>query len=218
VSERKSFPLSWPEGWKRTKSRTQAAFNKTRDVRYDGQGQAVYQGKTRLSVADAVHRVLSQLDLMGIRDDDCIISTNVPLRLDGMPRSDSEPSDPGVAVYWQKKNQPSMRCMAIDRYTRVADNLAAVAATLDAMRAIERHGGAEILNRAFLGFAALPETASQPWREVLGIKSGTVPTPDVIQSRYRDLVKLHHPDVGGKAEDFQRIVQARDAALMELAS
>lgn len=218
MSERKSYPLSWPDGWKRTKNRAHAAFNKTREPRYNDQGQQLYQGKQKLSVADAVKRVLLELERMGVKDDDCIISTNVPLRLDGMPRSDSEPSDPGVAVYWQKKNQPSMRCMAIDRYWRVADNLAAVAATLDAMRAIERHGGAEILNRAFLGFAALPEKASQPWREVLGIAPEQAATAELVQSRYRALVKVNHPDVGGKDEDFQRIVQAKEAALMELAS
>lgn len=217
MSERKAFPLSWPDGWKRTKSRAHAAFNKTRDPRYDQQGQAVYQGKTRLSVADAVKRVLAELDRMGVKDDDIIISTNVPLRLDGLPRSDSEPSDPGVAVYWQKKNQPTMRCMAIDRYWRVADNLAAVAATLEAMRAIERHGGAEILNRAFLGFAALPEKASQPWREVLGIEGQA--TLELVESRFRTLVKVRHPDIeGGTDEDFIKLQQAREAARMELAS
>lgn len=218
MSERKSFPLSWPDGWKRAKFRVGAAFNKAREPRYDGQGQQIYQGKTRLSVADAVKRVLGELERMGIKDDDIIISTNVPLRLDGMPRSDSEPSDPGVAVYWQKKGQPSMRCMAIDRYTRVADNLAAVAATLDAMRAIERHGGAEILNRAFLGFAALPQNASQPWREVLGIEGAA--SLDLVESRFRALVKVHHPDYGGEKEreTFEKIVQAREAARMELAS
>jgi hypothetical protein len=163
-----------------------------------------------------VRRVLAELERMGIRDDDIIISTNVPLRLDGLPRSDQEPTDPGVAVYWQKKGQPAMRCMAIDRYTRVADNLAAVAATLDAMRAIERHGGAEILNRAFLGFAALPEKASQPWRVVLGIEGAA--TLDLVESRFRALVKVHHPDAGGKDEDFWKLQQAREAARMELAS
>jgi hypothetical protein len=156
---------------------------------------------------------------MRVHDWDIIISTNIELRLDGLPRSDKEPQDPGVAVYWkQNAKATTMRCMAIDRYDRVADNLAAIAATLDAMRAIERHGGAEILNRAFLGFAALPEKASQPWREVLGIPSEASPNPDLIQERYRALVKVHHPDVGGKDDDFQRIVQARDAALMEMAS
>lgn len=62
--------------------------------------------------------------------------------IDGFPRSgQSEPSDGGVAVYWLTSTGET-KCIAIDRYDRVADNLAAVAATLDAMRAIERHGGA----------------------------------------------------------------------------
>jgi hypothetical protein len=217
VSERKAYPLSWPEGWKRTQYRTSAQFNKAREPRYNEQGQAIYQGKTRLSVADAVRRVLIELERMGIKDDDIIVSTNVPLRLDGFPRSDQEPRDPGAAVYWQKKNQ-QMRCMAIDRYNRVADNLAAIAATLDAMRAIERHGGATILDRAFLGFAALPEKASQPWREVLGIEGSA--TLDLVESRFRALVKVHHPDQGGEKEreTFERIVQAREAARMELSA
>lgn len=155
---------------------------------------------------------------MGVPDWNVIISTNVELRLDGLPRSDREPSDPGVAVYWkQKPNDPNMRCMAIDRYSRVADNLAAVAATLDAMRAIERHGGAEILNRAFLGFAALPEKASQPWREVLGVTLAA-PTLQHVEDRFRSLIQVHHPDKGGDRETFEKIVQAREAARMELAS
>jgi hypothetical protein len=217
MSERKAYPLSWPEGWKRAKHRVRAQFKKQREPRYEN-GQTIRQGTTRLAVSDAVKRVLGELGRMGVKDDDIIISTNVRLRLDGLPRSDEEPGDPGVAVYWQKKGWPTMRTMAIDQYYRVADNLAAIAATLEAMRAIERHGGATILERAFLGFAALPEKASQPWREVLGIEPSQTPTPDLIQSRFRALLKVHHPDVGGKDEDLLRITQARDAAMMELAS
>jgi hypothetical protein len=151
------------------------------------------------------------------RDSNVIISTNVPLRLDGLPRSDKEPSDPGAAVYWKKNDKQVMRCMAIDRYDRVSDNLAAIAATLEAMRAIERHGGGQILERAFVGFAALPEKASQPWREVLGV---TVPGPTLahVEERFRALVKIHHPDRGGDRQEFERIVQAREAAEMELVS
>lgn len=215
MSERKAFPLSWPDGWKRTKCRVHAQFSKTREPRYDAQGQPLYQGKTRLAVSDAVRRLLAELERMGVKEDDIIISTNVPLRLDGMPRSDQEPGDPGAAVYWQKKGQ-QMRCMAIDQYWRVADNLAAIAATLDAMRAIERHGGAEILNRAFLGFAALPEKATQAWRETLGI--GERATIDVVEDRFRALAKMHHPDQGGNREEFEKIVQARDAARLELSA
>jgi len=216
MSERTAFPLSWPDGWKRTSnvSRVHAQFGRT-DSQYGQQGR-VYLGKKRLSVADAVGRLLGELRRMGIPDWNVIVSTNVPLRLDGMPRSDKEPADPGAAVYWKKNDKQVMRCMAIDRYTRVADNLAAIAATLEAMRAIERHGGGTILERAFLGFAALPERATQHWREVLGIE-GTA-TAQLVEDRFRALAQVHHPDKGGDRNKFEEIVQARDAARLELAS
>lgn len=199
---RNAYPLSWPEGWKREKFRKRAAFNRF--------GQ-------QLSVMDAIQRALRELSLMGISRDDVIISTDIPVRLDGLPRSDrAEPSDPGVAIYWQKKGKP-MRTMAIDKYDRVADNLAAIAATLEAMRAIERHGGATILDRAFTGFAALPEKASQNWRQVLGVPSEQVVTLDYIEQRFRNLVQVHHPDKGGDREKFEAIVAARDAAKLEVA-
>lgn len=124
-----------------------------------------YVGKKRLSVMDGLERVLGELGRMGIGRDDVVISTNVPTRLDGLPRRDRVPSDPGAAVYWRKGKQT--RCMAIDRCDRVEDNLAAIAATLEAMRAIERHGGAEILDRAFTGFVALPSL--EQWFQVLGV-------------------------------------------------
>ena len=212
---RNAYPLSWPEGWKRTKTRYGASFHKQPRMGFDQQGQPMYRGKKRLSVADAVQRVIGELQRMGISVDDVLISTNVPLRLDGLPRSDQEPADPGAAVYWQKRGK-QMRCMAIDQYTRVADNLAAIAATLEAMRAIERHGGATILDRAFTGFAALPEHASETWREILGIEPEIQPTIDLIESRFRALAMLHHPDKGGDEEKFKTIVSAREAAKLEL--
>lgn len=216
MSERKAFPLSWPEGWKRTTSRTSAQFGKN-ETKYDAQSQTSWSDKKRLSVADAVQRLLGELKRMGIPDWNVIISTNVPLRLDGMPRSDKEPGDPGAAVYWKKKDADVMRCMAIDRYTRVADNLAAIAATLEAMRAIERHGGGQILERVFLGFTALPENTSSTWREVLGI-SLVSPTLQQVEERFRALVHVHHPDKGGDQREFEKIVAAREAAKMELSA
>lgn len=220
---REAYPLSWPEGWKRTTpaNRRRARFNR-KELQYgapDAQGQRhSWQRTKEVSIADAVQRILGELSAMGISSERAIISTNVEPRLDGLPRSGREPQDPGAAVYWETGSKKTQRCMAIDMYDRVADNLAAIAATLAAMRAIERHGGATILDRAFLGFAALPEKASQPWREVLGIE-GTA-TLDLVESRFRTLVKVHHPDQGGEKErdTFERIVQAREAARMELSA
>jgi hypothetical protein len=159
---------------------------------------------------------LLELERMGIGRDEVIVSTNVRTRLDGLPRSgEKEPDDPGAAVYWQPINSKEpMRCMAIDRYTSVADNLAAIAATLDAMRAIERHGGAQILDRAFLGFKALPANVERPWREVFGLDG--YPQLGVIEDRFKTLVQEHHPDKGGDRNKFEEIVAARKAARDEL--
>lgn len=188
-----AFPLKWPDGWKRLAPdmRKRAAFNN--------------RGR-ELTIAEAVQRVRSSLSLMGLRDDDIVISTNLKLRLDGYPRSDQgAPSDPGAAVYWADKNN-AMRCMAIDRYDRVADNLAAVAATLEAMRAIERHGGAEILDRAFTGFAALAGPESKAWNVVLGVPAHA--STDHVRVAYLKLRSLCHPDRNGDADTFEAVQRA----------
>lgn len=198
-----AFPLTWPTGWKRTEpgKRSRAKFGRTTQSAHGS-----WRTRTDLTIAQAVDRVRMELHRMGIHDDDLVISTNLQLRLDGLPRSSQgEPADPGVAVYWTDRydrTQPP-KCMAIDRYDRVADNLAAVAATLEAMRAIERHGGAEILNRAFAGFVALPGPEATDWRAVLDAGD-----PD---GSYRRLRSQHHPDNGGDADQFQRVQRAWDS-------
>lgn len=220
---RQNYPLSWPENWKRTlaSARRRGHFNRKETVygSANSMGQrSSWKRSSELSIADAVQRILEELRAMGINPERTIISTNVQPRLDGLPRSGREPDDPGAAIYWETEKAKAQRCMAIDMYDRVADNLAAIAATLAAMRAIERHGGATILDRAFLGFAALPEKASQPWREVLGVQQGQTATLELIESRFKTLVKVHHPDVGGDRDEFEKLQQARDAARMELSA
>lgn len=201
------YPLQWPAGWPRTPAhrRGWAKFAKKRTGGF---------GSDSLSIADGLGRVLGELSRMGVRDGDVVISTNVPTRLDGLPRSDQgNPADPGVAVYWRKKD--ATKVMAIDHYARVADNLAAVAATLDAMRAIERHGGAAILDRAFVGFEALPapgNTAARSWREVLEIAPGVRPTLDEISQAYRRLASKAHPDKGGTDAAMAELNAARAQA------
>src|SRR6185369_3339882 len=129
---------------------------------------------------------------------------------DGYPRADAaNPDDPGVAVYWRNENSDRRQCLAIDRYTRAADNLAAIAATLDAMRAIERHGGGEILDRAFTGFVAL--TGPRPWFEVLGV--GANATRETIEWAYKRKRSEAHPDNGGSAEAFEEVTRAYQSAI-----
>lgn len=215
-----AYPLCWPAGWPRSKTQKSANFSR-RERQYYSNGTGSYTQKRELSVAYGVNRVLFELEKLGIERQDIIISTNVPTRLDGIPRSGvSEPSDHGVAVYWQDR-KGSKRVMAVDRYDRVADNLAAIAATLDALRSIDRHGGGAILDRAFTGFTALPspdDIAAHPdnnWRQVLGV-------PDCnnfadAHAAYKFLRSIHHPDKGGDPNEFYRINRAIAAAEQELA-
>jgi len=197
-----NYPLVWPEGWARIESWRRKNGHFKRDRR-------------GVSVMDGIGRILAQLNSMRINRDDVLISSNVPTRLDGLPRSDQrEPSDSGVAVYWRKSQDAPMQCMAIDIYRSVADNLAAVAATLEAMRAIERHGGSQIQERSFRGFAALPAKTDRDWWDVLQVRRDA--SIEVIQSSFRALSYDRHPDRGGSNEEMSELNRARTEALAEV--
>jgi len=66
------------------------------------------------------------------------------------------------------------------------------------------HGGAEILERAFLGFQALSEP--EQWWQVLGFDIAPK-TRQEAEDAFRSLAKVHHPDVGGDSAKFSE--QAR---------
>lgn len=213
----KAFPLQWPAGWKRTPAhqRRRAAFigKKGRYVdRDDGSGTSRWQGAERLSLAQGIARVRRELKALGVHDDQIVISSDLKLRQDGEPYENQAwaKNDQGVAVYWRIKG--ATRCMAIDHYDRLPDNLAAIAATVEAMRAIERHGGALILDRAFTGFAALPAPESQELpHQVLGVAETA--TVSEIEYAYKRLAQQCHPDRGGSHTQMIRINTARDAML-----
>lgn len=201
----KAYPLSWPKGWARSVKRTDALFRV-------GGGKAGQSGGRRLELDDGVDRVYDELVKLGVKEPAVLISSNVQPTI-GSRSGRIAVSDPGVAVYWtDKRGQP--RCMAIDRYLRVPDNLGAIAATLEAMRTIERHGGAEILDRAFTGFTSLPGPTDAPW-DVLGIAQTA--TKQEIDAAYRDLARQAHPDrPGGSHDAMQRVNLARDAMYLRV--
>lgn len=209
------YPLCWPVNWKRTANRTRAQFGKTSKVTTAG---GSYSSKSRLNVSDSIQRIAYELERFGVPEDEVIVSTNVRLNLSGIPHGGAgEPIDPGVAIYWKLKGKS--QCMAIDRYDRVADNLAAIAATLEAMRAIERHGGGSILERAFIGFAQLPAAivTQRPWREVFGYGSSQFISPERIDASFKELATRLHPDKeGGSHDAMAELNAARAAALAEL--
>lgn len=213
MNETTRFPLSWPSGWTRTKShmRQRATFRSSRQSSYqDGQGNVVTSKSAKpLTVSDAIKRLSAELARLGATNE--ILSTNVETRLDGLPRSNQpEPSDPGAAVYFKLKGKP--RCLACDRWNRVADNIAAIAQHIDALRRIDRYG-VGTMEQAFAGYAALPPSA-EDWRTVFGL--GQFATIGDVEAKYRALALQHHPDRGGDPAMMAKLNAARDAAKRDL--
>lgn len=195
------YPLAWPAGWTRTlrHRRTRAAFSTKQSA--DG----------RVSVFNATQRLEGELDRLGAGS--AVLSTNVQLRLDGRPRSDQEPEDTGAAVYFRFKGRATV--FACDKYTRVADNIAAIAAHIDALRRIERYGVGS-LEQALAGYKALPADSAADWRQVFGFTAGSVPTLEQLDGAYKRLAKERHPDKGGSDEAMFHLNRSHDFALAEL--
>src|SRR5690606_37528542 len=129
-------------------------------------------------IADANQRLQAELDRL--RAKSVILSTNVELRLDGMPRSDrSPPADPGVALYLRLNGRDTV--LACDKWDRVADNIVAIAKHIEALRGQDRWG-VGTLEQAFAGYQALP--APEQWWQVLGISEHA--TADQINAAWRD--------------------------------
>lgn len=202
------FPLAWPVGWKRTPAlqRRRAAFSKSTAIRQEaiaGQAPATIRKIRPLTVADAIQRLTGELERLGAAQE--LLSSNVNLRLDGLPRSgQSEPDDPGAAIYFRLVGKP--RCLACDRWDRVADNIAAIAQHIDALRRIDRYG-VGTMEQAFAGYAALPPS-TQDWWLILGVAQTA--TLAEIEEAFKALARKHHPDLpSGSHEMMARLTEAR---------
>ncbi|MEH1902486.1 MAG: J domain-containing protein [Nostoc sp.] len=65
--------------------------------------------------------------------DDVVISSNIPLRKDGLPyASFNEPLDPGIAVYFRGNGQSYVICC--DAWDKAKDNLRAIGQYISALR------------------------------------------------------------------------------------
>ena len=130
------FPLTWPEDKPRTdpEDRKDARFTVSFQEAYD----CLVHEAEKLHDAD---------------DREVVVSTNVPVRDNGLPLvSESKHlGDPGVAVYLWKDGKPY--AFACDQYREVRHNLRAIWATIQSMRVIARHGTIQLLAQSMAGFA-----------------------------------------------------------------
>ena len=195
-----AFPLQWPDGWPRTPDGQREVNN-----RFHGR---VHGG---LAMGRARDQLVAELSRLGVKN--VVVSTNVELRMDGLPYANQRQlPDPGVAVYFTLKGRPL--AMARDRFRTVAGNMRSLTLAIEAMRQLERHGGSDMMEKAFSGFAAIaPPDWKKPWREIFGVK------PDWqgdITTLYREKARNRHPDAGGNDTLMAELNVAYNEAKREL--
>lgn len=193
MSELSAFPLQWPAGYPRT------AMPSSNFRFYPG---------TLTFETKGLKEELGRMSARGI-----VISTNIPVKNDGNPYSTyTKPADVGVAVYFTVDNKAMALCC--DKWNTVEANLRALVMSVDAMRGLDRWGVSEIMNRAFMGFKALPEkAASFPWWEILGLSRNC--TRKEIEAGYKKKIKLHHPDNGGDSVKWQELQEAYNQGIKQ---
>lgn len=188
MNNRKPYPPDWPAGYPRTPRAAQKSSQ--------------FKSTAILPASKDIHHRLKLMKCANV-----VTTTNIEVRLDGLPYSNQrEPVDTGAAVWWTDGNRE--RVIACDCWYTVGENLRALAHTLDALDGLRRWGGAQIVERAFAGFAALPAAAIElpaaNWRDVLipgsnGSLNATE-TLAMAKSAHRLAMQTHHPDHGGSTE------------------
>lgn len=189
MKDQQSFPLSWPASWPRAKSRGSSRFGSH-------------------SMSGAVQEILRQLRNLGVGDYNVVVSTDVPLRRDGLPYSNMrQPTDTGAAVYFKLRGRPQV--LAVDKWNLVEDNLWAIAKDIEAQRGRIRWGVGTI-EQAFAGYMALPAPIilTRSWREVLGFDATGLLSFDEVQEAYRSKAFACHPDHGGSDSQMAELNSA----------
>ena len=190
-----AYPLYWPDGWPRT------PWDKRRHLQ---------SAHNRPGWDRSVRRIFEEIRRMGVTHP--VLSTNQPLRRDGLPYATPRRiDDPGAALYFTRDDRQLV--MAQDRFVHIDDNIRSLALAIEGMRQMERHGGATMMDKAFSGFAALPPP-SRPWFQVLEISP--VSSLPVAEAAYRALAKSRHPDAGGTAEAMAELNEAWENAKAEI--
>ena len=152
-------------------------------------------------------RARLQAEVERLRATSPILSSNVELRLDGQPRAGrAEPVDPGVALYMRLRGQPVV--FACDRWDKVAGNMAAIAAHIEAMRGMARWGVGSV-EQLFTGYTALPAPlVPDDWRSALQQPRDLA----AAEEAYRRLMRAAHPDSGGSTASAAALNAAIAAA------
>jgi hypothetical protein len=190
VTDINAFPLSWPLTYPRTKNPSKSKFGD-------------------YSFAVVRDNLMKELKRFGATK--IVLSTNIPLRLDGLPKSGmGRIKDAGVAVYFKKqlKGQLHDFVFACDRWEKIEDNIYSISKTIDALRGIDRWGSSDMQEKAFTGYMALPpaQSTKRDWKDVLEVAAYS--SNEVVKQKFNQLAMRWHPDRGGDAAKMAEINRA----------
>lgn len=185
-----AYPLQWPAGWPRTQNPQSSNFRPG-------------------SPHNEAINIQRQLRLMHATN--IVVNSNMMYKNDGTPYArQGNIEDTGVAVYFTFNGE--QQCVPCDKWRSIGENLRAINKTIEALRGLDRWGAKEMVNAAFRGFKALPESVivtpqtKRLWWEVLEVSQDA--SDSVIRAAYK--AKLHevHPDKGGSQKDFEELQEA----------
>lgn len=171
-----SFPLLWPEGWPRTPGKQRA------------------YGRFKTDYDPARESLMKETKLLGATN--LIVSSNAPIKPDltfdveafyREVRANTEPRDPGVAVYFHLRGH--QRVFACDTWSSYFSNLQAINKTIQALRGVERWSTSEMLTRVYDGFKVMPvgeDPLPAPWWELLKVERDA-PLGKLEQAYYQQL-------------------------------
>jgi hypothetical protein len=134
-------------------------------------------------------------------------------------RIDQDVMAGGVKVVFDRAGKRYVR--ECNKYSNSLDNLRVIGLQIEYLyRALEVYAEDIVessfdieFDRIFNGFLATPDDSAlllgdgkSPWWEVLSVKEDA--TRNDIRNAFRALSLVHHPDRGGRDEDFKRINDA----------
>lgn len=153
----------------------------------------------RASWADTLRRLASETEALGAP----LVVLQVDaqpgqIRNDGMLYTRARVGFPGVLVSFGSRH--GSLSYASDRYDDWQDNVRAIALSLEALRAVDRYGVVRS-GEQYRGWAAIEPpraSAEQAAKDLLAGYGGLTAA-----------LKATHPDHGGSADDFRKVMEAR---------
>jgi hypothetical protein len=205
MSDITTYPLCWPDHVAR--------------IPPHSRGNPQFSERT---IAAAVQFLLAEINRLNGRrwdydDSDVIISSNLKLKLGGLPSGNQpEPADTGIAAYFKLrffrggKAYERPLVMTCDKWRKSADNIYAIGKHIESQRAQFRWGCGSV-EQAFQGYVAIPERCGgEAWWTILGVPS----TADkaAVELAYKTKAKTEHPDAGGSQERWVKLQTAFEQA------